>query len=141
MKIRMLCLALGLWFLCIPCLAAAQTKQDPNLLTPDQKKFADEALRALRKIESITNVDVTKREYESRTLDMVTTVDEALRHLPESKLKKLISDAKWLYAKPMNDLSWNDSDWMSMVRIIWGIAERHLRKAEALFEAGRLNNP
>lgn|SRR5262249_27625708 len=138
MKISTLCLALGLWVLFIPSLASAQSNPDPNLLTPDQKKYADEALRALRKIESITHAGVTQREYQSRTLDMVQTVDEALRHLPESELKKAIDGTKGAYASVMGENFGNDNG-MRVVRIMWGAAEQSLRNTETLFESGRLN--
>src|SRR5437879_2064337 len=75
---------------------------DSNSLTPKQKQEVGEALRALRKIVSITKAGINKQEYASRVLDMAATVDESLRDIPDSELKTDILHAKNAYVSAKN---------------------------------------
>jgi hypothetical protein len=123
--VRMIAIAASLWVLLVPCLAFAKCSDDLRALfdtlrkkmdsmieadrnqreytslsqglTANQKNDVGEALRALRKMVAITGAGLNQREYASRVLDMVATVDESLRNIPDSQLKTKILLAKDAY--------------------------------------------
>jgi len=98
--------------------------------------------RALRKIASITKAGVTRREYASRVLDMVATVDESLRNIPDSQLKTNLLRAKKAYVDAKNEWTTNP-DFREVdkvfVEIMWKAGDKAIEQADTLFRAGRLN--
>jgi hypothetical protein len=119
---------------------SAQLLTDSNALTPNQKNEVSEALRALRKMVSITKAGLSQREYASRVLDMAATVDESLRNIPDSQLKAKIVRSKEVYVKANSE--WDNSLRevnKTFLQIMWEIGERNLKEAEAIFQTGRLN--
>lgn len=67
-------------------------------LSPQAKAAANEALKALRKMASATEVGISYQEYGTRIIDAKADVDEAIRQLPDSALKEHISLAMEAYA-------------------------------------------
>ncbi len=81
---------------------SAQTKfheaaSPTNALKPDQKSATEDAIRAIRKMASATEVGISLREYGSRVIDMAAATDDALLNIPDSQLKSKILDAKKAY--------------------------------------------
>ena len=82
-----------------------QNVAQPSLML-NQKNEVSTAIRALRKMVSITETGVNQREYASRLLDMTTTVDETIHNIPESQLKTNILLSKRAYVDANN--FWSD---------------------------------
>ena len=121
-------------------IVSAQLLTDSNTLTPNQKNEVSEALRALRKMVSITKAGLNQREYASRVLDMAATVDESLRNLPDSQLKAKILRSKEAYVTANSE--WDNKFGelnKTFLQIVWEIGEKNLKEAEAIFQNGRLN--
>jgi hypothetical protein len=133
-------ISIGLWVL--PALGQTRSR-DPNLLTESQKIEVGEGIRALRKMVSITKAGVNMQEYSSRVLDMVATVDESVRNIPDSRLKQSILAAKDAYVGARNN--WSPASSIpptlqrNFLKIAWDSAEIFVKDADDLFQAGRLN--
>lgn len=56
--------------------------------------YADEALKALRKIAGATEIGVSMRDYSQLVLDAASTCDEALRKLPDSDFKSAALESR-----------------------------------------------
>jgi ABC-type polar amino acid transport system ATPase subunit len=97
MKRLMGSVVLGSIVLCVSPTLLLSANPAAQSLTPTQKQEVGEALRALRKIESIVKVGTSQYDYASRVLDMAATVDESVRHLPDSDLKKGLLSTKDYY--------------------------------------------
>jgi len=132
-------ISIGLWVL--PAMGQSRNPGS-NLLTASQKKEVGEALRALRQIVSITKVGVNRQEYGSRVLDMAATVDESVRNIPDSELKKNILGAKEMYVGVKNiwanDRGFEDYS-RKMAQLSWEAGEILVKEADTLFQEGRLN--
>jgi hypothetical protein len=138
--VSIIAISIALWVL--PSMGQSRNPRS-NLLTASQKAEVGEAIRALRKIASITKVGVNEREYSSRVLDMAATVDESVRNIPDSHLKQSILTAKDTYVEVKNNWSRASSVPFelerSVLQIGWQTAEIAVENADSLFQAGRLN--
>jgi hypothetical protein len=138
-SISIVVISIVLWVL--PAIGQSR-KPSSNLLTASQKVEVGEALRALRQIVSITKVGVNRQEYGPRVLDMAATVDESVRNIPDSELKKHILGAKEMYVSVKNfwanDRGFEDLSG-KMVQLSWEAGELLVKEADTLFQAGRLN--
>lgn len=138
--VSIIAISIGLWVLPV---MGQMRNPDPNLLTAGQKAEVGEAIRVLRKIASITKAGVNVQEYSSRVLDMVATVDESVRNIPDSHLKQDILAAKDTYVSGKNNWPRASSVPLALQRSIlqveWDSAEIFVRMADDLFQADRLN--
>lgn len=55
------------------------------------------ALKALRKINSATEIGVSMRDYGQLLIEQISTIDEALRGMPNSELKDAITKSREAY--------------------------------------------
>ena len=67
-------------------------------LSESQRASANQALKALRKLETATEVGLNRASYGERLIDTKTDVQENLRALPEGELRKEIGLAMEAYA-------------------------------------------
>jgi hypothetical protein len=67
-------------------------------LSPQAKAAANDALKALRKMASATEVGISYQEYGTRIIDAKAEVDEAIRQLPDGEVREHISLAMEAYA-------------------------------------------
>jgi len=67
-------------------------------LSAKQQSAADEALKALRKIEAATQVGVSYQQYGQLVIDAKAQVNEATAILPEGELKKELETATDAYS-------------------------------------------
>ena len=72
-------------------LPANPTVSTDAQLSQTQRSSANQALKSLRKLEAATEVGLTSSTYSERLIDTKADVQENLRVLPESLLKKEIS--------------------------------------------------
>jgi hypothetical protein len=114
-----------------------QSTTDPNSLTLNQKNEISTAIRALRKMVSITETGVNQREYASRLLDMTTTVDEALHNIPECQLKTNILRSKKAYVDA--NRFWDDLNKLSFINTFLESYAPELKEYE--IDIGRLKSP
>jgi hypothetical protein len=80
--------------------SAAETTpaNQSGMLSPQAKVAANDALKALRKMASATEIGINFQEYGTRAIDAKADVDEALRQLPDGELKTEIGLAIEAYA-------------------------------------------
>lgn len=74
--------------------------------SPEANKASEEALKALRKLVSATDVGTTFQTYNSLVIEAKTQVDEAKRKLPQGELKKALESAIEAYADVVT--IWNE---------------------------------
>ena len=89
-----------------PAKKAISTLPKPGL-TDAQKSAASTALKSLRKLGAATEIGVSAPDYQNRLIDAKADVNEALRNLPDGKLKINIDDAMQAYVDAST--FWNES--------------------------------
>jgi hypothetical protein len=67
-------------------------------LSAEQRKLAEDALKALRKVEAATQVGVSYQQYGQLVIDAKAQVNEASAKLPDGELKKELEAAMESYA-------------------------------------------
>jgi hypothetical protein len=70
-------------------------------LSTDQRKSAEDALKALRKVEAATEAGVSFMNYQPLVIDAKAQVNEASSKLPDGELKKELNGAADAYADSM----------------------------------------
>jgi len=116
---------------------ANPTVADPNQLTEAQRSSANQALKALRKLEAAIEVGLTRASYSDRLIDTKADVQENLRVLPEGELKKEIGMAMDWYVIALNtwtQLNGQPVDMEDFLRIPWQNASEHIVKAEKILK-------
>jgi len=74
-------------------------------LSSEQKKSAEDALKALRKVEAATEAGVSFMNYQPLVIDAKAQVNEASSKLPDEELKKELGAAMEAYMDA--GLAWN----------------------------------
>lgn len=67
-------------------------------LSSEQRKSAEDALKALRKVEAATQVGVSYQQYGQLMIDAKAQVNEASAKLPDGELKRELEAAMEVYA-------------------------------------------
>jgi hypothetical protein len=128
-----------------------------NSLSPQSAAAANDALKALRKVDSATQVGVSYIQYGSLLIETQAQVNEALRILPDGELKRELRAAMEAYAdvRPLweriingQDLIWTNyaetkiaiqkyrlnpnQSINSAMQQVWSIGRNHIDRASRL---------
>lgn len=133
-----------------------------NQVDEKQKKAAEEALTALKKLQAAVQVGMNKVQYSNLLIEAQSAVNQAHQVLPDGELKKALNDTVETYTDANN--VWNGKVVMQngqnvaikygagklseiteseikhdelrdpIIQMIWRIAGEHLKKAITLSE-------
>ena len=82
-------------------LALVQRTEEASF-SPEGRKAAQDALKAIRKVQTATSVGINKVEYSRQVIEMAQTVQELALSIPEGVLKQLILESSAQYVEAQN---------------------------------------
>jgi hypothetical protein len=152
------CIVLVMWILAA-CGGLSSEGRKATTAEALQKQAANEALKALRKIEAATQVGVKFEQYQEFVTEAKAQMNEASARLPEGDLKRELTttmdayfDAGQVWGKKVEgfDRLYPNSDLGNMLeakyslpedmandaamQALWGIAGTHLQRASSLLQ-------
>ena len=76
---------------------AKTQKATASSFKTEERQAAQDAMKALRKVQTATKVGLNKADYGKQVIEMAQIVEESLATLPECALKQVISEARDRY--------------------------------------------
>lgn len=100
--VNVLTIALSLLFAASCGMINSKEAEIAKAKADEQKKYAEEAVRSLKKLDAATDVGINKIDYSKMLIDAQVAVNQAEEKLPDGELKQSITAAMGNYMDAKN---------------------------------------